>query len=382
MSDDMVPGEDRSFDDLLGDFVRRESARRARGRRAEQDVVAAISGRTRASAIRMPVAVAATGAVVIALVVAGVAFSGFLGLQASSSAAPGGSATFPIANDGLACPTTKGADLTSDLPAGSAFGDGPVHAVFAESAGKAFFDNDFGVWKRIDMVWVAEPGFSGQVVVRGEALRGHGEVSFGDAAEQVASSQVALDTSQAAPIGRSGWTLLAEMPMRVRGPGCYEIEIDTAKSSSVFVFEAGTVEDAWVQLARPLRLPSIASDESCPVTPLTRAVDFIGGGAAGGGPVYLLGGSGRVFWVADTRELGPILIRGGRIDGQGELNFGTEGSSGPILRLPVHSFVSSAGQPLGWRQFITVLLPSSPGCYALQVDTLSGSRTLVIELPN
>jgi hypothetical protein len=373
---------DGSVDREVGAFLGREASRRTVGRRSDHDVVAAIVA-GQAAQPRLSRAVVAAGAAALGLalvVVVVLALGNFQGLiSAGSTASPATATPERVLNGGLSCPVSQGADLTSDLPAGSAFGTGPVHAVFAESAGKAFFDDDFGVWKRIDMLWVAEPGYSGQVVVRGEQLRGHGEVSFGDAAEQAPSSQVVLDTSQAAPLGQGGWTLLAEMPMRIRGPGCYEIEIDTGSTSSVFVFEAGTVEDAWVKLARPLRLPSIGAGQACPATPTTDKVQFVGG-AIGDGPVYLAGGGGRAIWLTDTRELGPILIRSSRIDGSGELLFGTDMFLSPQLRLPIHSYVTSLGQSPGWRQFVTSTRASTDGCYAAQIDTLSGSEVLIFNL--
>jgi len=47
------------------------------------------------------------------------------------------------------------------------------------------------------------------------------------------------------------------------------------------------------------------------------------------------------------------------------------------LRLPIHSFVYSARQPPGWRQFISSLDLPAPGCYAVQIDTLTRTDFLV-----
>jgi len=70
------------------------------------------------------------------------------------------------------------------------------------------------------------------------------------------------------------------------------------------------------------------------------------------------------------------LIRGGRVDGPGELRF-EAAAARPELRLPIHSYVESPGQPAGWRQFISELAPSTPGCYAVQIDTLTRTDFLV-----
>ena len=61
---------------------------------------------------------------------------------------------------------------------------------------------------------------------------------------------------------------------------------------------------------------------------------------------------------------------------------GAESRPSPELRLPIHSFISSPGQPTGWRQFISGLYPSTPGCYAVQVDTLAQTQHLVFQGPS
>jgi hypothetical protein len=372
-----------SLDRELGAFLGREASRRTVGRRSDHDVVAAIVA-GRAAPLRLPrsLVAAGTAALSLALVVAVLALGTLQGLIGARSTAPPATATPRVLNGGLPCPVSQGADLTSDLPARSAFGARPVYAVFAESGGTAFYDDDLSVWKRIDVLLVAEPGFSGQVTVRGMDLHGPGGISFGDPTERTPSPSIVIDGSQASELGSNGWVVLAALPIRVQGSGCYEIEIDTGSTSSVFVFQTRSVEDAWVQLTRPLALPSGASGEACPATSSSGEMRFQGwlGSVRGLGPVYWAGGGGVSIWVADPRELGPILIRGGRIDGPGELGFDSELHPSPELRLPIHSSVTSGGQPLGWRQFVSGLYPSSPGCYAVQIDTFQGTNLLVLQL--
>jgi hypothetical protein len=374
-----------SLDQELGAFLSREASRRTAGRRSDRDVVAAIvAGHAAQPRLSRAVVAAGTAALGLALVVVAVlALGNFQGLiSAGSTASPATATPERVLNGGLSCPVSQGATLTSDLPPGSAFGARPVYAVFAESRRTAFYDDDLSVWKRIDVLLVAEPGFSGLVTVRGADLHGPGGISFGDPTERTPSPSIVIDGSQAMPLRANGWVVLAALPILVQGPGCYEVEIDTGSTSSTFVFEARAVEDAWVQLTRPLVLPGVASGEVCPATPTSGEMRFQGwlGSVRGLGPVYWAGGGGVSIWVADPRELGPILIRGGRIDGPGELGFDSELHPSPVLRLPIHSSVTSGGQPLGWRQFVSGLYPSSPGCYAVQIDTLQGTSHLVLRL--
>jgi len=86
------------------------------------------------------------------------------------------------------------------------------------------------------------------------------------------------------------------------------------------------------------------------------------------------------IWIASPDEPGPILVRGGRIDTSGELRFGDGSEPAAELRLPIHSYEHTGDQPLGWRIFNGYVRPRSPGCYAMQLDTLSGSRWLVFEV--
>jgi len=261
-----------------------------------------------------------------------------------------------------------------------------------------------------------EPGFEGRFVVSAARLDGPGDVSFGDVTERVPLPRLELDAAWGEPVGmergpvRPGhdepggigegpWTVIGPLPMLVREPGCYGLKIDTEGGSTVSVFEVRPVEEAYAELGRrPLQLPSVPSGEACPITPAIDVVSFVGGAIGTGlvfldfdgrwaadhsresGPVFLSFGGGRAIWVADSSELGPILIRGRRIDGPGELRFGTDTTS--ELRLPIHAFAHSAGQPPAWRMFIspdTALHPSVPGCYAVQVDTLLYTWYIVLE---
>jgi hypothetical protein len=129
------------------------------------------------------------------------------------------------------------------------------------------------------------------------------------------------------------------------------------------------------------------------VTAVTGSVPFIRL-ALGDGPVYLAGdgftitGSGqsggywfaKATWITSPEEPGPIVVRGGRIDAPGDLRFGDGSEPVEELRLPIHSYEQTSGEPPGWRIFNGYVRPHSPGCYAMQVDTFSGSRWLVFDV--
>jgi hypothetical protein len=378
-----------SLDRKLGAFLGREASRRTVGRRADHDVVAAIVA-NRTVPFRLPRVLVAAGTATVGLaVVVAVLASGLVSRPAglpSASSPTGYQAPFglPAVPPGGACPVTDRWLIGTDaLPMGAAVGGRPVYAFLAESGSPAYYEEAGFGWKRIDVLWVGEPGFSGHVTLSAARLDGAGGVSFGDISDRVPLPNLELDATLAThgrPIGSGGWTALYQIPILLDGPGCYGLRIDTDTGPTFSVFAARPVEEAYRELeGRPVRLPTVPSGQPCPTTPTTDTVRFVGG-AVGDGPVYLAGGGGRAIWVADSRELGPIIIRGGRIDGQGNLAFAIGNDVTPNLRLPIHSVVTSQGQPPGWRQFVTSTRPSSDGCYAAQIDTLSGSEVLIFNV--
>jgi len=268
-------------------------------------------------------------------------------------------------------------------------GDGPVRLALANLAGLVFFEaTPGGRWKAIDALWTTEPGFTGEVLVRGARLDGPGELGFADADDPLNELRI---SSSAQTTTIDDRLLLATTAVRVKVAGCYGLQIDAGGRSSIVIFEARPLEDAFAQLERPLKLPAAGSAD-CPVTPTTESVPFMAG-ARGEGPVYLAGGgrlsiagsrqSGGFWflknaWVADPSELGPILVRGGRIDAPGDLRFGADPT--PHLQLPIRSYTHTSGQPPGWRLFVSYLRPPSPGCYAMQLDTFTASLWLVFDV--
>jgi hypothetical protein len=270
-------------------------------------------------------------------------------------------------------------------------GDDPVRLAVASADGALFFEaTPGGDWKAVDVLWTGAPGFTGDVLVRGARLDAPGELRFGDPSDPLTELRIASNGRTPTIDGRS---LLASTSVRVKGASCYGLQIDAGGRSSVVIFDARPIEDARARLERPVRLPP-AGPAECPVSPATQSVPFMAG-ANGDGPIYLaIGGrlslagsrqSGGFWflknaWVADPSELGPILVRGGRVDSPGELRFGDGSEPAAELRLPIHSYEHTSGQPPGWRLFVAYLRPPSPGCYGMQFDTLAGSRWLVFEV--
>lgn len=147
--------------------------------------------------------------------------------------------------------------------------------------------------------------------------------------------------------------------------------------------------DAATLLARPLKLPVVPSGSACPVTPITsRKVDV--GDPRGHGPFYLGGPMpqgnfpwNKTVWVLVDGARGPVLFRGGRVDGTGSLKF----SGSPADPSDVGVTLSSGGgvSATFYERMIArgdadafSLYPSTSGCYALQVDGPSFEDVIVI----
>jgi len=143
-------------------------------------------------------------------------------------------------------------------------------------------------------------------------------------------------------------------------------------------------------LRRPLRLPSLASDGSCPVSPTHRVVQIFGP-ALGDGPVYAVipggplrfqyppartsvfagsdWGGNKVVWFSKPTYTGPILIRGGEVGGSHAVGFsGGDPAAYDSMELPPGH---------GWRNWPTATRVNAPGCYAYQVDGTNFTEVIV-----
>ncbi len=210
-------------------------------------------------------------------------------------------------------------------------------------------------------------------------------------------------------------------------PGRFKVGIAAALAAAVTVAggcqgndqpSAGVV--GFHQLEhRPLGLPAVTTGgiQNCPDVGAIGipGIPVEGGlGPAGSaatlrkGPVYavLLAGPPRVVHLSAARQIGdtnswavstiwvsrppyegPVLVRGGRLDGQGTLSFAlSHHQSSGELRLPGGSW-DRLGSPLkignrkvrppeGWRVAKSVTQIQEPGCYAFQTDGVGFSYTL------
>ena len=139
----------------------------------------------------------------------------------------------------------------------------------------------------------------------------------------------------------------------------------------------------------PPKVPRLVSGQPCPLSKPTQLGPHLGMGL-GSGPVYVFSGQivqsdtahpNKVAWAADPSYSGPIRIRGGRVDGTGQLLLDSfdnrwpgaavktiDGSKlMPELDL-LESHSTFPNVPVGWRMWPSGTYIATPGCYAWQVD--------------
>jgi hypothetical protein len=157
----------------------------------------------------------------------------------------------------------------------------------------------------------------------------------------------------------------------------------------------------WPGLHRPLHLPRWKPGQACPRTTGRRANEFSpygAGWALGTGPVFpIIDANGvdrtvpnapipyalarpiqgwasfKTFWIISASYVGPVLLRGQRLDKRPLLGFDDVVSR--ELRIPAH-----AGWNEGWRDWPTTTYVRRRGCYGYQIDGLTFSRVVVIQV--
>lgn len=146
-------------------------------------------------------------------------------------------------------------------------------------------------------------------------------------------------------------------------------------------------------LRRPLRLPGLRRDGSCPTSPMvgpsiTRAHPVA---AVGDGPVYpvlfrataagRLDHSSVAYWDAPKPLGGPAIVRGHRLGApQDRVGFlQDQQKSRPIHLLDLLDPASAyqAGEQGSWWR--PTRLQAGRGCYGLQIDGVGFSEVLVVE---
>ncbi len=158
-----------------------------------------------------------------------------------------------------------------------------------------------------------------------------------------------------------------------------------------------TLDPAAKLRARPLQLVRLEPGSECPAArPHKVSPDF--GPAIGEGPAYAAGfdNSGvlnvsfpaptetvfhgsdwsgeKVLWIVDPSYQGPVLIRGGRLDGPEGLRFET--GNEPPSELWIEASVSANG----WRNQPSYTRVQAPGCYMYQVDGANFTEPIIFQV--
>jgi hypothetical protein len=144
-------------------------------------------------------------------------------------------------------------------------------------------------------------------------------------------------------------------------------------------------------LARPLRLPSLRPDGSCPATPPTRGRHIWGSDqqtvALGDGPVYPVlltkpdGGPDRtssMYWVAPTPLGGVAIVRGHRL-GRPHDPVRFQDEDHPVTAVEVLDPAAAGQADNGGSWWPTFLLRVGVGCYGLQIDGPRFSQVVVVD---
>lgn len=165
---------------------------------------------------------------------------------------------------------------------------------------------------------------------------------------------------------------------------------------------ASTVSGGFAgTLRRPLQLPTVDKGRPCPVTLAQHQPDPALGLVQGNGPGGPVGlskagvlqyvspaegtafsdkswGGQKVLWAVNSAVDGPVLVRGGQLDGAHEVRFNDPAVAEMLLppKPPI-----TAG---GWRDYPSYTRLRAPGCYAYQVDTPTGTTVIIFraEGPN
>lgn len=150
--------------------------------------------------------------------------------------------------------------------------------------------------------------------------------------------------------------------------------------------------------AIPLKLPRLEPGQPCPQAKLSQPYGNFGMGL-GSGPVYVLSGQNvisdpehpqKVAWIADPNYIGPIRIRGGRLDGTGQVLLSGPDNhwrGAPVKMLegtdlyPELDFLEShTNTSSPWRVWPSATYIATPGCYAWQVDGLGFTEIISIQV--
>ncbi len=170
----------------------------------------------------------------------------------------------------------------------------------------------------------------------------------------------------------------------------------------------GSLVATWRRLGRPLRVPTVATGAPCPVSNPETRFDFPAAYGVsrgiGPGPVYPVNyrprgpdmslvlipfpplpgyftegsewNGWKHVWVVRAAYQGPVLIRGGQLDGANDVRFG-----GNIVPPSEHRLPAAPRQLAGRFRFErTFSRVRATGCYAYQIDGTTFSYLVVFEV--
>jgi hypothetical protein len=115
-------------------------------------------------------------------------------------------------------------------------GNGPVYPTIFDPVRVPLAEAGADGWYAIKILWIGRPDYDGTVVVRGGRIDAKGAVKFeGDGSRlELLPERYAHGSWPGAALGWRDWPSV----VRVRGQGCYALQVDTKNGSETIVFRA------------------------------------------------------------------------------------------------------------------------------------------------
>ncbi|MEO6892386.1 MAG: hypothetical protein ABI456_21960 [Ktedonobacteraceae bacterium] len=201
-----------------------------------------------------------------------------------------------------------------------------------------------------------------------------------------------------------GWPLVGILIMLLVGCTTSPPDVSVHMTVTPTAFYWGALQQ------RPLHPPSLRRGTACPSMHGKQAIPGFSDFLAGNEPVYadFFGGytsdrkqgvliyadaqsfeggvtngwgGQKVLWFIDPAYHGPVLIRGERLDGPGQVRFDSEdGPDAPAVHTLLTALRLIGGGPASpWPNRSSYVRLQMPGCYAIQVDGLTFSKIFVFK---
>jgi hypothetical protein len=140
----------------------------------------------------------------------------------------------PTVSAGGACPVTPSVQASPNF--GQALGTGPAYPVGfgTDSTYHYASTNEEGGWLYLKVLWIVDPVYKGQTLVRGRQIDGSGELRFERGPDPATELQLAQETALTGSDSWPNWPTYT----RLKGQGCYAYQIDGTTFSKVIVFKA------------------------------------------------------------------------------------------------------------------------------------------------